>query len=141
MIYNTKYNFQFNHESPGHANLYITEKWPNGINHFVNNNFEKFIERYNQRIENFRNYLTNNNEIIFALTIYNHVPIELDNILHERYPNLKYKIGCITKRMVNNYELHFKFMEFKEDDPEYIRNVSKEKLNLNYNINNIYLLE
>ena len=32
-IYNTYYNFAFNHESPGHGNLYINENWPNGVNH------------------------------------------------------------------------------------------------------------
>ena len=31
IIYNNKYKFMFNHESPGHANLYITQNWKNGI--------------------------------------------------------------------------------------------------------------
>ena len=44
-IYNTYYNFGFNHESPGHSNLYIDENWEFGINHFVDNDFERFIER------------------------------------------------------------------------------------------------
>ena len=33
-IYNTYYNFTFNHESPGHGELYKSENWKNGINHF-----------------------------------------------------------------------------------------------------------
>ena len=47
LIYNTKYKFIFNHESPGHSNLYITQKWTKGINHYVMNNYEEFINRYN----------------------------------------------------------------------------------------------
>jgi hypothetical protein len=37
-IINNYYNFTFNHESPWHDNLYIKENWPEGTNHFVNNN-------------------------------------------------------------------------------------------------------
>ena len=42
VILNNKYNFIFNHESPGHADLYIQQNWPEGINHFINNNFHHF---------------------------------------------------------------------------------------------------
>jgi len=45
VIYHTKYKFIFNHESPGHADLYISEKWCEGINHFTNNNYKNFISR------------------------------------------------------------------------------------------------
>uniref|UniRef100_A0A6C0D8H2 Uncharacterized protein n=1 Tax=viral metagenome TaxID=1070528 RepID=A0A6C0D8H2_9ZZZZ len=41
-IINTKYRFGFNHESPGHADLYLIENWPSGKNHFVSNNYENF---------------------------------------------------------------------------------------------------
>ncbi len=57
-LYNTYYNFVFNHESPFHGNLFLIEKW-NGPYHFVDNNYKKFIERYENRINNFRNYLKN----------------------------------------------------------------------------------
>ena len=71
MIYNTKYNFFFNHESPGHADLYKKEKWPNGKFHFVDNNYLEFIKRYTNRIENFRNYLIDpKNRITFVITIF-----------------------------------------------------------------------
>ena len=50
VIVNTKYNFGFNHESPGHADLYIIQAWPEGTNHFINNNFRNFINLYNNRI-------------------------------------------------------------------------------------------
>ena len=46
-VYNTRYNFAFNHEAPGHGNLFLSEKWIGGIDHFVENNFENFIIRYN----------------------------------------------------------------------------------------------
>ena len=67
-IFNIYYHFGFNHESPGHANLYLTEGWPEGTNHFVNNHFRHFIDRYNQRIQSFRNYLANpENHITFII--------------------------------------------------------------------------
>jgi hypothetical protein len=93
-IYNTYYNFAFNHESPGHGELYKSENWENGINHFVNNNFEKFIERYNNRIENFRYYLKNYNHINFVMYHYNSIPYELENIIATKYPTLKFNIYC-----------------------------------------------
>jgi hypothetical protein len=71
LIYNNKYKFIFNHESPGHANLYLTENWENGINHYTNNSYQKFIERYNNRINNFRYYINNGYFINFIITRYN----------------------------------------------------------------------
>jgi len=106
-IYNTYYNFCFNHESPGHSNLYNTEEWPDGINHFVNNDFQKFIERYQKRIDNFRNYINNdsNNKIIFLLSRYNYVPYELEQALVETYPNLDFQIYCWTNLSQNTIEI------------------------------------
>ena len=72
LIYNSYYNFGFNHESPYHADLYIHEKWPEGANHFVNNNYLHFIERYEKRIQSFRNYLNNPyNSITFIIQFSN----------------------------------------------------------------------
>jgi hypothetical protein len=102
LIYNTYYNFGFNHESPYHADLYLTENWPEGPNHFLNNNYLHFIERYNNRIQSFRNYLNDpNNTILFIIQFtYDKCPddnnlFELKNILSEKYPNLDYKIIII----------------------------------------------
>ena len=75
-IYNSYYNFAFNHESPGHAKLYESEKWEGGINHFVNNNFEKFKERYQKRIDNFRYYIKNASHINFLILRYNDYPLK-----------------------------------------------------------------
>ena len=100
-VYNTYYNFVFNHESPYHGNLYLNETWSSPF-HFVNNNFENFIKRYNTRIENFRNYLNNDNFIDFILVRYNSVPYELENIIKEKHPNLKFKIHTISRFTNNN---------------------------------------
>ena len=94
-IYNNKYNFAFNHESPGHANLYLTENWENGKEHFVMNNYENLKIRYSKRINNFVEYLSEpNNEIIFIMTTWNKTDDDmhlLKNILSIKYPKLIYK--------------------------------------------------
>jgi hypothetical protein len=103
-IYNVYYNFGFNHESPNHKvetqdkYLYEIEKWSEGKEHFVNNNFKHFIDRYNSRINSFRDYLNNSNNIITFVVqfVYSHKPDEnlneLRNALKMKYPNLKYRI-------------------------------------------------
>ena len=94
-VYNTYYNFVFKYKSPYHGDLYLSEYW-NGPNHFIENNFEKFIERYTNRINNFRNYLNNADFINFILWRYNHIPTELVDIIKNKYPNLKFKINAIV---------------------------------------------
>ena len=100
-IVNTYYNFTFNHETPGHADLYLHENWQEGTNHFINNNFRNFKERYNRRICNFRQYLSNpNNSIIFIIQfVHDKTPndnySELRQALKNKYPNLKYYIQVI----------------------------------------------
>ncbi len=120
-IYNTKYKFGFNHESPGHADLYIKENWPEGINHFVLDNYKNFKTRYNKRIDNFRSYLLDeNNFITFLITRYKSTDedlFELKNALAERYPNLKYKFHILD--VDADYMLkHLKDMEFTDEDEE-----------------------
>ena len=101
-ILNTHYDFIFNHESPGHADLYITEKWPEGTNHFINNNFANFIKRYDERIKNFRNYLSDTNNFIRFIIQFNNDTDnyyedckELREALKLKYPELKYSITII----------------------------------------------
>jgi len=101
-IYNTKYNFAFNHESPGHGNLYLGEGWVGGINHFVENNFENFIARYTKRINSFRTYLQEADYINFIMVRYNSIPYELVDIIKERYPNLKFKVNSIINYHMRN---------------------------------------
>lgn len=103
LIYNKKYNFCFNHESPYHADLFSIENqnWPNGPTHYIDNNFQLLIERYNKRIQNFRNYLIDpNNYITFMIKLDNpneniNECIELKNILNIKYPKLSYNIYII----------------------------------------------
>lgn len=91
-IVNTYYGFVFNHESPGHGNLYIDEGWAGGINHFVDNDFKNFIERYEQRINNFRKYISESEKINFLLMRYNSIPVELCKVISDKYPSLNFDI-------------------------------------------------
>lgn len=81
LIVNTRYGFIFNHESPGHANLFQTQAWPGGINHYVDNNYEKFIERYQRRISNFYNYIRSDDVITFLITYPDNEMLELRRVL------------------------------------------------------------
>ena len=93
LIYNTRYNFIYNHESstPDGGNLYLTENWSGGKTHFIDNNFEKFVERYKRRIENFKYYINNSTKIIFIISKYSDDLSELTKVLNDKYPNLNYE--------------------------------------------------
>jgi hypothetical protein len=99
LIYNTKYNFYFNHESPGHGDLYIHQQWVGGINHYIDNNFHLLKERYNRRVNAFKSYiqqgLTDGTEIIFIVFRINKNIQILDTMLKEKYPTLNY--GIVVK--------------------------------------------
>ena len=92
MLMNTKYNFCHNHESVGHANLHISEQWPGGRTHFVDNNYEKLIERLSNRVQNFRDYLKSGNHINFLITDFDKDLIELHTCIKTMYPTLNYRI-------------------------------------------------
>jgi hypothetical protein len=101
MVKNTYYNFLFNHECGSHKDLWLTEKWLEGKDHFVNNNFKNFKERYNNRISSFKNYLNDkNNYIIFIIQFKNEKQpdenlSDLRNALKNKYPHLKYEFKII----------------------------------------------
>lgn len=124
LIYNTKYNFMFNHESPGHGGLYITQEWSKGINHFVLNNYEEFIIRYNRRIQNFRDYLNSGKKINFII----HRPrvnpnvneiLELYETITNKYPNLNYEIILLEPSNKQAYiDHHSILMNFTINDEE-----------------------
>jgi len=120
-IYNTMYNFAFNHESPEEANLYITENWPEGKNHFLLDNYKNFKLRYQERINNFKNYLLDeNNFITFIVQRYNTKEedlFELKNALLEKYPKLKFKFHIIDENSERMYK-HLRYMNFKDEDEE-----------------------
>ena len=113
LIYNPRYRFLFNHESPGHANLWRIEEWPGGINHFVDKNYEAFITRYQNRIENFRAYLRSGEPVVFLITHPdpNFEFKELKEALGEAYPDLNYRIERFDIHPdMAHYEGHMKLM-------------------------------
>lgn len=116
-IYHTHYRFIFNHESPYHADLHIRENWPNGANHFVNNDFKFFRERYDRRISNFQNYLHEGSHIRFLLARYKKDTTRLDQILQKNYPELSYEIIHMSppeqkEKIIEN----FKMMQFPKEE-------------------------
>jgi hypothetical protein len=122
-IMNLKYRFAFNHETPGHANLYITEQWPEGINHFTDNQYKNFKIRYQNRINNFRNYLSDpNNHITFIVTTWDKTEEDmkpLRDALAIRYPNLSYEILILNDPNGKEYFLrHMRFLGLKDDEHE-----------------------
>ena len=123
LIRNTKYNFIFNHESPGHAKIYSIEKWPGGKNHFVSNNFKEFKSRYETRINNFRNYLQDpNNKITFIISTWNKTDADMEpmkNALNIRYPHLSYTFKIMQcSRGKAFFVTHLRLMKVDEEDPE-----------------------
>ena len=120
VIYNKKYKFIFNHESPGHANLYLTQKWTKGINHYIMNNYEEFINRYKRRIQNMKDLLSSNKNITFILTRSNphigHIS-ELNNSIRSKYPLLNYKFVLLDFDKYYVYG-HLLLMKIDEKDEE-----------------------
>lgn len=113
LIYHTKYKFIFNHESPGHANLYKDQRWKNGINHFVMNDYEELKNRYNRRINDMKELINSGKFINFLLTRPDTTDEDLKKItetINEKYPNLKFKIVLFefNKKMYDDYMLFLK---------------------------------
>lgn len=120
IVHHSKYNFLFNHESPGHADLYSKQGWAGGSNHYVFNDFEKFVERYHRRVENLKSYLTCGEHVIFILTRHNTVANDLNalhQVLAKRYPNLVYDIEIqdFSKTVMHG---HMLLMGLNTDDEE-----------------------
>jgi len=123
VIRNNYYHFIFNHESPGHGDLYLTQNWSGGINHFINNDYEEFKKRYSKRIENFRSYINDpNNIIVFILHRYNTNNDninELHEVLHRKYPNLVYEFHFLDVQYDPMYiKEHFILLGLNESDEE-----------------------
>jgi hypothetical protein len=123
LIHNTYYKFIFNHESPGHANLYINQKWSGGINHYIDNNYKEFKNRYIKRINNFFNYLNDpNNHIIFLLHGYketNQNILKLKDVISKNYPNLQFEFLFVPVHYDKNIIIEqYKLMGFHDDDEE-----------------------
>jgi hypothetical protein len=120
MIYHKKYKFIFNHESPGHANLFNSQKWANGINHYIINEYEEFINRYKRRITNIKELLSSGKNITFILTR----PItgtchisELSDVIRHKYPFLTFKFVLLDVDK-NIYHDHLLLMGIDVNDDE-----------------------
>lgn len=107
-IYNKKYKFIFNHESPGHANLYVSENWSEGKEHYINNNYRNFLERYTNRINNFRNYINHaietGDKVLFVIERFKANSENSSSLLmalKNRYPLLNFEIKFID--FTDNY--------------------------------------
>ena len=97
-----EYGMGFNHESPGHANLYNTENWLGGKDHFVNDNYKEFINRYERRIQNFKNYI-NNNSVLFIIENTEDDLNKIINIIKLKYPFLNFKILHTRNNVIINH--------------------------------------
>ena len=99
---NTYYNFTFVHESPPYFPYTVKtlkQPWPNGVMHFINDNFLLLKERYNRRIESFLSYLHSGSPIVFLLEIQDEVGSrdceELAGVLRGKYPGLDFRIQTL----------------------------------------------
>jgi len=98
LLVNTRYGFIFNHESPGHANIYLHQNWEGGKEHFIKNDFLEFKKRYSSRIDNFFNYLKSNNKIIFLVNYPHDDFSDLDTCIRKTYPDLSFVIQNTNKK-------------------------------------------
>ena len=120
-IKNSFYKFMFNHETPGHANLHLKENWPNkDKNHFVKDNFKLFIDRYNRRISNFKNYIKEHDHIVFVLQMvkvnqYHPLLLELKKVLNKKYPTKIFSFDLIEEENVQFYKNHLLAMGLQKD--------------------------
>jgi hypothetical protein len=123
LIYNKKYKFIFNHESPGHANLFVTQKWPKGINHYIMNSYEEFINRYKRRITNIKELLNSEKKIKFILTRPNTELCDISK-LHEviinKYPLLNFEFVLLNCDKYQYYD-NLILMKFDKNEDEIIR--------------------
>lgn len=116
VIVNTKYNFIFNHESPNHGLLYIHENWSKGNYHYCLNNFEEFIIRYKNRVQNLQNYLNSEKKITFinskinnTIDNCNELVLAIKNI----YPNLDFDFHFLEEERhgIYNESIELDFFE------------------------------
>jgi hypothetical protein len=121
IIYNNKYKFLFNHESPGHGNLFVIQKWEKGINHYIMNDYEEFIIKYKRRISNIKELLNSGKNITFILTRPNTELCdigELHKVIKNKYPSLIFKFHFLDFPNVSHFYDHLIAMKIDENDDE-----------------------
>ena len=120
MIYNKKYKFIFNHESPGHANLFLCQKWSKGINHYIINSYEEFINRYKRRITNIKDLLNSGKNIKFILTRPNSELCDISKlreVIINKYPLLNFEFVLLDFDKYVFYD-HLILMKLDKNDEE-----------------------
>jgi hypothetical protein len=110
LLCNTKYGFIFNHESPGHADLYLTQAWRGGKTHYIDNSFERFRERYDRRIEHFRAYCRGGGVVTLLISTYPRSFDDLLEVLAARYPMTKFKVHRFDINNLDAWRYHMDLM-------------------------------
>lgn len=92
------YGMTFNHEGSTHSHLFKEGK--NDDQFYIRDDFKKFKERYSLRINNFLNYIEENNEIIFIHSLHKDICTERDldkisDIFSKKYPTKIFKFITI----------------------------------------------
>lgn len=64
------------------------------------NNFQLFKERYEQRIQNFEQYISNNNVLFIIENTHNDIN-KIINIIKSKYLSLKFKISIFEIQNIN----------------------------------------
>ena len=94
----------------------MIQNWEFGKEHYIHDNYKLFIKRYNTRIENFRNYLNNTNNITFLLTQFDNNLDELNNVIKTNYPNLQFNITLFNPSVsLKLFEDHHKLMDVSKN--------------------------
>ena len=107
LIVHKKYSFIFNHESPGHAGLHVSQAWSGGINHYVKDNFREFRARYARRVSNLKTLFESDQAVNFLLT----VPT----------PHFEEASSTIYKAFYERYEKELRILHIPEPCPETYR--------------------
>jgi hypothetical protein len=90
------YGMIFNHEGSSHSHLFKDGK--DDDEYYSRNNYEEFKKRYIKRIQNFKNYMNENKDIILITTkgtIYDYSDIEISELtllLNNKYKDKNFKI-------------------------------------------------
>jgi len=85
------------------------------------NNYEKFIIRYTNRINNFRNYLKSGNFINFIINKFDNNTYELEKLIYQLYPNLKFRLHFIKAQSNTMYMQILKMMRFSDSEIDRIK--------------------
>jgi hypothetical protein len=80
------YGIVFNHEGATHSHLFNEGR--NDDDFYIRNDFEKFKQRYTQRIQNFHNYMHEYDKIV---------------LVHHNFNNARYNIGVICEILKERY--------------------------------------